>query len=132
MSRLTLVTLLTLLTIARKAGRRRPEGRLSGRMRGAGAESAADNRGMETAAFVILREDGQYFEGPGWTPDRRLARRFDRGADAWADCHLAVTCLRRLGHRCSVVGIPFREVGALPKVAGFELPGAQGPGEVAG
>ena len=71
-------------------------------------------------AFVVLSADGLFWDGEFWTPRRLMARRFS-GVGAYADCALAVPCLRRLGVRCSVAYLP---VGSAPQVEAFELPGA--------
>lgn len=56
--------------------------------------------------FVVLSEEGQFWTGEDWSGKKEEARRFDGPPDAWADCHLAVSCLRRLGRRCSVAYLP--------------------------
>ena len=73
--------------------------------------------------FVVIGEDGRFWNGSGWVEDGAAARRFTDAADAYADCALAVSCLRRLGRPCNVgfIGGP---VGAAPQVEAVELPGA--------
>lgn len=61
-------------------------------------------------AFVILSADGRFWDGAEWSGEMGRARRFSDGPDAWADAHLAVSCLRGLGQPCSVAAIPIGAV----------------------
>jgi hypothetical protein len=54
-----------------------------------------------SSGFVVVRDDGLLWDGQGWG-GRRTARYFSGPPDAYADCALAVGCLRRLGVRCQV------------------------------
>lgn len=84
------------------------------------------NRNGAAPGFVVLREDGRMWDGDEWTAEMSRARRFWGGPDAWADCHLAVTCLRRLGHRCSVAALHLKGAAAQVGTTGgrIELPNA--------
>lgn len=70
--------------------------------------------------FCVLREDGMLWTGHDWTWKEKEARIFSGPPDAYADCALAVSCLRKLGHACSVAYIPER---TSPKIEGLQLPG---------
>jgi hypothetical protein len=56
-------------------------------------------------AFLVVRDDGSFWDGVGFGP-LGAARRFDAGPDAYADCFLAVSCLRKLGVGCRVGYLP--------------------------
>lgn len=58
-----------------------------------------------SGCFVILSLTGLFWDGKEWVPEVEKARQFSGPPDAYADCALAVSCLRRLGHVCSVAYI---------------------------
>jgi hypothetical protein len=76
---------------------------------------------MVKVAFVVLSASGSFWDGEGWVADSEFARRFDGPSDAYADASLAASCLRRLGHACSV-GFLW-DIGAAPLVMVSDLPG---------
>ncbi len=60
---------------------------------------------MLGGCFVVLSSFGFFWDGDSWVAEMAKARRFSGPPDAYADCALAVSCLRRLGHICSVAYI---------------------------
>lgn len=81
--------------------------------------------------FVVMRDDLPLFwdGGEGWTEFPLAARRFSGPPDAYADCYLAVSCLRRLGHACGLAYLPSRAVRSLTKVMPrlLQVPGHGAP-----
>ena len=61
---------------------------------------------MSGGCFVVLSAEGLFWDGGGWVRDGARARGFSEGPDAYADCALAASCLRRLGHLCNVAYLP--------------------------
>ena len=61
----------------------------------------------EGDCFVVLSSRGLFWDGEGWG-GREQARAFRGGPDAYADCALAVSCLRKLGVACNVAYLPRR------------------------
>jgi hypothetical protein len=55
--------------------------------------------------FVVISSTGLFWDGQGWGP-REVARCFSDPPDAYADCALAVSCLRKLGVACEVGYVP--------------------------
>ncbi len=78
--------------------------------------------GVAGDGFVVMRTDWMLWDGEAWVADAAGARVFREGADAYADCALAVSCLRRLGHRCNVAYLPGRGVRAVAEVEVVQLP----------
>lgn len=66
--------------------------------------------------FAVLRADGHYWDGQGWTIKTHGAWLFTGPPDAYADCEAAVLRLRRLGHRCNVAYLPPRYIGPAAQV----------------
>jgi hypothetical protein len=60
----------------------------------------------DIGGFLVIRDDGHYWDGDGWTRDVRHARFFTNPPDAYADCALAVSCLRKLREACEVAYVP--------------------------
>jgi len=57
--------------------------------------------------FVVRDGAGKFWDGrEGWLDEWRGARRFADPPDAFADCFLAVSCLRALGVLCHVAYVP--------------------------
>lgn len=79
--------------------------------------------------FVVLSENGHYWNGEGWVQKWQEARQFDGPSDPSAECELLADDMRRLGCRCSVAYIPRTKIAVakLPdrnserKVGGDEL-----------
>ena len=61
--------------------------------------------------FLIVNDAGLFWDGARWLPQWEGARHFDVPPDAYADCALAVSCLRKLGTACHVAYVPFRPSG---------------------